>query len=527
MSAQSNLVVPALFSDSRSSSTTDVSSIQDVKDEKAQADVESRSVRNDGSDSEKEEMEDSLLVTWDGPNDPENPKNWSQSRKWAATMIVSAFAFVSPLSSSMSAPGLDHIGKDLHIPEGFQRQIVLSIFLLAFSFGSFVLSPCSEIWGRSWIIRIGNGVFILFNTACGFAQSGPQITAFRFISGFGGSAMLGMGAGVLGDCWLPSERGKGFSIYQLAPVLGPALGPIAGGFISQYTTWRWTFWSLTFFNILVQTLGVFFLRETYAPRILLLKARALRARTGNPEFRTQWERDERTLTKLLGISLTRPWRILGTQPIVQMLALYQAYNYGTLYLLISSFPALWEGRYGMTKSIASLNYISLAVGSLIGAQLCGPLMDAIYRRLQQRSGRPVDEAGPPEFRIPMMIPASVISPCGIFLYAWAAQAKCHWLVPNIGAALFACGSMISYQCIQTYIVDCYAQYSASASAASAFLRSLAAFSFPLFVPYLFESLGYGRGGSILGLIAIVLGIPAPLVFWKYGSAIRAWNTFSG
>lgn len=98
---------------------------------------------------------------------------------------------------------------------------------------------------------------------------------------------------------------------------------------------------------------------------------------------------------------------------------------------------------------------------------------------------------------------------------------------QIGAALFACGSMISYQCTQTYIVDCYAQYSASASAASAFLRSLAAFSFPLFVPYLFESLGYGRGGSMLGLIAIVLGIPAPLVFWKYGAAIRAWNTFNG
>lgn len=63
MSAQSNLVVPALFSDSRSSSTTDVSSIQDVKDEKAQVDVESRSVRNDGSDSEKEEMEDPTLVS--------------------------------------------------------------------------------------------------------------------------------------------------------------------------------------------------------------------------------------------------------------------------------------------------------------------------------------------------------------------------------------------------------------------------------------------------------------------------------
>ncbi|KAL1648883.1 hypothetical protein SLS58_002063 [Diplodia intermedia] len=527
MSTQQNLaVVPSLFSDSRTSSTTDVSSFSDVK-EKKQADEECRSIHTGSDSEEKKDSDLACKVTWDGPDDPANPKNWGQSRKWATTMIVSAFAFVSPLSSSMAAPALDHIGKELHIPDGFQLQIVLSIFLLAYSFGSFILSPCSEIWGRSWIIRIGNAVFVIFNTACGFSQSRAQITAFRFISGFGGSAMLGMGAGVLSDCWHPSERGKGFSIYQLAPVLGPALGPIAGGFISQYTTWRWTFWSITLFNVFIQTLGLFLLRETYAPRILLLKARELRAKTGNASLRTQWERDDRTLPKLLAISLTRPWRLLATQPIVQMLALYQAYNYGMLYLLISSFPSLWEGKYGMSKGVASLNYISLAVGSLIGAQLCGPLMDAIYRRLQKRSGGAADEAGPPEFRIPMMIPASVISPCGIFLYAWSAQAQCFWLVPNIGAALFACGSMISYQCIQTYIVDCYAQYSASASAASSFLRSLAAFGFPLFVPYLFKSLGYGLGGSILGAVAVVLGIPAPLIFWKYGKAIREWSSFDG
>lgn len=87
--------------------------------------------------------------------------------------------------------------------------------------------------------------------------------------------------------------------------------------------------------------------------------------------------------------------------------------------------------------------------------------------------------------------------------------------------------MISYQCIQTYNVDCYNKYSSSASAASGFLRSLAAFAFPLFAPSLFENIGYGIGGSILGAVAVVLGIPAPFVFWKYGSAIRAWSPFDG
>ncbi|KAE9387802.1 hypothetical protein BT96DRAFT_1025719 [Gymnopus androsaceus JB14] len=42
-----------------------------------------------------------IIVDWDGPNDPSNPKNWSFRRKWAATFVVSAFTFINPVSSSM------------------------------------------------------------------------------------------------------------------------------------------------------------------------------------------------------------------------------------------------------------------------------------------------------------------------------------------------------------------------------------------------------------------------------------------
>jgi hypothetical protein len=183
----------------------------------------------------------------------------------------------------------------------------------------------------------------------------------------------------------------------------------------------------------VQIISFFFLQETYPPRLLQLKARALRARSGKPEFRTEWEQSEtdRTLAGLLRVALSRPWVMLGTQPIIQVLALYQAFNFGTLYLLISSFPALWEGRYGMPRGDATLNYISLAVGSLIGVYICAPATDRVYAGLKRRYAIPEDERGLPEFRVPLMVPASIITPCGIFLYGWAAEGKLHFLVPNV------------------------------------------------------------------------------------------------
>ena len=58
---------------------------------------------------------DPSLVTWDGPDDKTNPKNWSFTEKWKITVVVSAFTFMSPLTNSMIAPALSIIAHELNI----------------------------------------------------------------------------------------------------------------------------------------------------------------------------------------------------------------------------------------------------------------------------------------------------------------------------------------------------------------------------------------------------------------------------
>jgi MFS family permease len=70
--------------------------------------------------------------------------------------------------------------------------MVMSVFMLSYALGPFVLSPCSEIWGRVNVIRFGNMIFIFFLAMCGWAQSKEQIIAFRFLAGLGGSATMGV-----------------------------------------------------------------------------------------------------------------------------------------------------------------------------------------------------------------------------------------------------------------------------------------------------------------------------------------------
>ncbi|KZM20465.1 uncharacterized protein EKO05_0004578 [Ascochyta rabiei] len=467
-------------------------------------------------------IQDPNLVSWESADDPANPKNWSMKRKWAATLIVSCFTLVSPISSSMIAPALSSISQEFNITNEVEAQLTLSIFVLAYAIGPLFLGPLSEIYGRVIVLQLSNLFYLAWNLACGFAQTSGQLMAFRFLSGLGGSAPLAIGGGVLSDCFHAEQRGKAISIYSLAPLLGPAIGPIAGGFISENTTWRWCFYATTIFTAVVQCFGVALLQETYAPKLLAWKRDKLIKETGNAALHTEFDSPDKTLATTLKTAMQRPFILLGTQPILQVLACYMAYLYGLMYLMLSTFPRLWTGRYGMSVGTGSLHFISMGVGFFLGTQITAPLNDMLYRRLKQRN----NGVGKPEFRVPIMIPASLLVPAGLFWYGWSAQANLHWIMPDIGAALFCAGVIVGFQCIQTYLVDSYTRYAASAIAAATVLRSLAGFGFPLFAPAMYNALDFGWGNSLLGFVALALGVPAPFMLWRFGEGLRAKSRFA-
>jgi hypothetical protein len=134
--------------------------------------------------------------------------------------------------------------------------------------------------------------------------------------------------------------------------------------------------------------------------------------------------------------------------------------------------------------------------------------------------------GSPEFRVPLMLPVVVLVPVGFFIYGWTAENKAHWIFPNIGAFIFGTGIMVGFNALLTYVVDCYQTYAASAAAATAVLRSLAAFLFPLFAPLMYKALGYGWGNSLIAFLSIGIGGPAPIFLWYYGAKLRARSTFA-
>ncbi|KAL4735945.1 major facilitator superfamily domain-containing protein [Aspergillus similis] len=463
----------------------------------------------------KENDADPYLVSFTSPSDQLNPKNWPRGKKWAVTDVLSATGFNRIMVSTIMAPALSLISQELNM-SSTESAMALSIYLLATAIGPLLIGPLSEVYGRKPILHTSNIWFLGWNIVCGFADSKELLIAARFLAGFGASAIYALASGVLGDVWHDQERGQSLGAYLLIPLLGAAVGPIIGGFMAGRTTWRWMFWSTSIFQAVMILVSFSVFDETHAPTILRKQAKTLRCETGDPRYQTVEERlrEDGSPWSVLGKAFTRPLRLLTLHPLIQINSIISAFDYGMLYIVLSTFSSLWTDQYGVSVELSGLHYIAIALGEIAGSQATALLMDMLYKR-QSRLRTP-----DPESRLPLTLLGALMAPVGLFLYGWAAAYRLHWAVVDLGIFIALFGLQSTGMPMQAYIIETYPQHISSAAAASQLLRSLTAFCFPLFAARMYTVLGYGWANSTLAFAGLVLGVPAPFVLWHVGGRLR-------
>ncbi|OAA55251.1 Major facilitator superfamily domain, general substrate transporter [Niveomyces insectorum RCEF 264] len=136
--------------------------------------------------------------------------------------------------------------------------------------------------------------FLVWNVVCGFATTKGMVSATRFFTGSGASAIYSPAGGVLGDISKPAQRGHSLGVCLLIPPL--CSRPIIGGFIVTRTSWRWMFRAISIFQGFMILVSFFSFHETYAPLILRRRAAHLRTDTGRAGYHTSAKRldDERS-----------------------------------------------------------------------------------------------------------------------------------------------------------------------------------------------------------------------------------------
>jgi multidrug resistance protein len=181
---------------------------------------------------------DNGIVGWESQDDPEMPLNFADSRKWLLLGLISSITFISPLASSMFAPGVSFMDETFHNTSLLLSSLSVSIYVLGYVIGPLILAPLSEIFGRRFVLTGANVFFCLWQIGCALAPNLSALIVFRFLAGIGGSGCLTIGGGVIADLFQPDRRGLANSLYSVGPLFGPVIGPICGGFIEQRIGWR-------------------------------------------------------------------------------------------------------------------------------------------------------------------------------------------------------------------------------------------------------------------------------------------------
>jgi multidrug resistance protein len=452
-------------------------------------------------------------------NDPDNPKNWTKAYKWWCTMVVALTCFIVAFDSAIITADLKGVAEEFDVSMEV-ALLTITVFVVGFGVGPMVFAPLSEVIGRRPIYATTLLFAVIFTIPQAVAKNIGTLLVTRCIAGISFSAPMTLVGGTLADLWRNEERGVPMAAFSAAPFIGPAVGPLVGGYLSMAKGWRWLYWLQLIVSGAIWALISFTVPETYAPALLKKRAKKLRKESGDDKYVTEEDLDMRPMKERMTIFLIRPFQLLFREPIVLFLSIYMSVLYGLLYMFFVAFPIIYEEGKGYRPGDTGLMFLPLMVGVLASA-LCGPLVNKHYLKLSaQHNGNP-----PPEARlIPMMISCWCI-PIGLFIFAWTSYPWLHWAGPAFSGFPIGFGFIFLYNAANNYLVDSYQHQAASALAAKTFLRSMYGAGVVLFTTQMYNRLGYQWAGSLLGFMGLAC-CAIPFVFYYKGAAIRAHSHYA-
>lgn len=419
-----------------------------------------------------------------------NPFGWSDTRKnltlWAACVITSLAAF----TAGAYTPGVGQMRREWHV-SSVAVLVGITTFTAGFAIAPMVLAPFSEINGRRPVFLASGVVFVISQVGSGVTRSYAGMLVVRFLVGVGGSTFSTMVGGVVSDIYHAEDRNTPMALFSGAALFGTGLGPLVCGFIAQNTSFRWIFYLQAIVDGVMVLLICIVFKETRGSVLLSRKAKALnkyyeaREAAGYYGFdmvehhdekgppttvsrRIRWkvksDEERASLSRMIGISLYRPFHLLVTEPVVFWFSLWVAFSWAVLYLTLAAIPLVFRTKYGFSLQQSNSVFSAMCVAAVLATIL------SIYQeKIAKRHGK---LANTPEGRLYFACVESACMPIGLFMFGWTSSSNIHWIVPTIAIGIATIGIFAIYLSTFNYLADTYHRYASSALAAQSFCRNM-------------------------------------------------------
>lgn len=159
-------------------------------------------------------------------------------------MMLASVAF----SIDSMLPALPEIGAELSPDAVEKAPLILSMFLLGIGLGTFFTGPLSDAFGRKRVILASSGLFIISAAVAYISQSFEMVLAARLVQGLGASGPRVVTNAIVRDRFSGRQMAKIMSIIMMIFVLVPAIAPLLGSFIIEWSGWRGIFIAFIVFS---------------------------------------------------------------------------------------------------------------------------------------------------------------------------------------------------------------------------------------------------------------------------------------
>ncbi|TFK31058.1 major facilitator superfamily domain-containing protein, partial [Crucibulum laeve] len=434
-----------------------------------------------------------------------DPREWSRTRKNISLVLISSAAMVAGLAANIQNPAVEEMQRELPATSG-QFSLSISMFILLQGLMPLFWSAVSEVKGRKIVYLTSLALFTVASIVVALSRNIGLVIGFRSLQAAGSSAVLALGAATLADIFDPSERGAKMGVYYMAPLLGPATGPIFGGVLTTGLNWRAIFWFLTIVSGTIFIAFVLFFKDTFRRERSLtyqtvLKER-LRAKSRTPSIDpipvksvgagVDIEKQEKVTSTMptsnvesvlpvlkLSLKDVNPFKPIGLvlrrmNNLVVLFAsgksiacLLFAFNF----LIVYTSSRTLSSKYHYNPLKIGLVTLAYGLGCVAGSLLGGRWSDRELARLKTANGR----KSYPEMRLKSTILGVCFLPPFVLAFGWVCDKQVH--VSAICVMLFGCGffSIWTYTSTLAYIVDANNGRSSTAVATNSAFRGLSAF----------------------------------------------------
>jgi DHA2 family multidrug resistance protein len=200
----------------------------------------------------------------------------SENRTLISAVVILA-TFMTVLDSTIANVALPFMQPSLGAAADTIAWVLTS-YIVATAIATPLTGWLAEKMGRRQLFNWSVAGFVAASMLCGLAQSLPQMVVFRMLQGAFGAFLTPLGQAFILDAWPRSRHSQAMAFWGVGIMIGPILGPVIGGYLTESFDWRWVFFINLPFGLLALLGGIASLpKTTVTPRRFDLTGYALLA----------------------------------------------------------------------------------------------------------------------------------------------------------------------------------------------------------------------------------------------------------